>query len=121
VKRSRVLYFHRETNTGKLRALEDLHTEYSKKAPTITVNPAYTSQMCPSCGYVSRENRRGIEFQCRSCGRISHADVVGAINLLGRSEDKQVGLDDRPVRVGGTSERAISRTSAEQFLGSAAC
>ncbi len=79
-------------------AYRALHGSLSK-APTITVNPAYTSQMCPSCGYVSRENRRGIEFQCRSCGRISHADVVGGINLLGRSEDKQVGLDDHPSAV----------------------
>ena len=64
------------------------------KAPTIKVNPAYTSQECPSCGYVSRRNRSGVNFVCRSCGRESHADVVGGINLLRRSQDEQVGLDD---------------------------
>jgi len=64
------------------------------KAPTIKANPAYTSQTCPSCGYVSRRNRSGVNFVCRSCGRRSHADVVGGINLLGRSEDEQVGLGD---------------------------
>lgn len=64
------------------------------KAPVIKVNPAYTSQECPSCGYVSRANRKGTDFACRSCGRRSHADVVGGINLLGRSEDEQVGLGD---------------------------
>ena len=64
------------------------------KAPTLKVNPAYTSQMCPSCGYVSRANRRGTNFVCRSCGRRSHADVVGGINLLGRSGEEQVGLGD---------------------------
>jgi len=64
------------------------------KAPTLKVNPAYTSQECPSCGYVSRRNRSGVNFVCRSCGRRSHADVVGGINLLGRSEDKQVGFGD---------------------------
>jgi len=64
------------------------------KAPTIKVNPAYTSQWCPSCGYVSRANRRGTEFVCRSCGRRSHADVVGGINLLRRSQDEQIGLAD---------------------------
>jgi hypothetical protein len=64
------------------------------KAPTLKVNPAYTSQTCPSCGYVSRRNRSGINFVCRSCGRRSHADVVGGINLLRRSQDEQVGLDD---------------------------
>lgn len=64
------------------------------KAPVIKVNPAYTSQTCPSCGYVSRANRRGTDFICRSCGRRSHADVVGGINLLRRSQDEQVGLND---------------------------
>lgn len=64
------------------------------KAPIIKVNPAYTSQSCPSCGYVSRANRKGTDFVCRSCGRHSHADVVGGINLLRRSQDKQVGLGD---------------------------
>ena len=60
------------------------------KVPTEVVNPAYSSQTCPSCGHVSRQNRRGIDFVCRQCGRRSHADVVGGVNLLGRSESKQV-------------------------------
>jgi putative transposase len=60
------------------------------KAPTEVVNPAYSSQTCPSCGHVSRRNRNGIHFVCRSCGRRSHADVVGGINLLRRSEMKQI-------------------------------
>jgi len=64
------------------------------KAPTLKVNPAYTSQTCPSCGYVSRRNRSGTDFVCRSCGRRSHADVVGGINLLRRSQDEQVDLND---------------------------
>ena len=80
-------------------AYRALHHSLETKAPCLVVNPAYSSQMCPSCGYVSRKNRSGIEFHCRSCGRISHADVVGGINLLGRSEDKQVGLDDHPSAV----------------------
>jgi len=77
-------------------AYRALHNSLSSKAATIVVNPAYSSQMCPSCGSVSRANRSGIKFSCRSCGRKSHADVVGGINLLGRSEDKQIGLNDRP-------------------------
>jgi hypothetical protein len=73
-------------------AYKALHHSLIGKAPIEVVNSAYTSQTCPSCGYVSRGNRNGIKFQCGSCGRISHADVVGAMNLLGRSEDKQVPL-----------------------------
>lgn len=71
-------------------AYRALHHSLSTKASVESVNPAYTSQMCPSCGSVSRSNRSGIKFHCRSCGRKSHADVVGAQNLLGRSEDKQI-------------------------------
>ena len=66
-----------------------------------TVKPAYTSQACPSCGYINPNNRHGTKFLCRCCGRISHADVVGAINLLRRSEDKQINCCD------GTSEVKI--------------
>lgn len=75
------------------------------KAPTEKVNPAYSSQTCPSCGHVSRLNRSGIGFICRQCGRISHADVVGGINLLRRSETKQIGLDDHPSEVKGVFVR----------------
>jgi hypothetical protein len=63
------------------------------KAPTEAVNPAYSSQTCPSCGHVSRQNRKGTDFVCCQCGRRSHADVVGGINLRGRSTTKQVGSD----------------------------
>jgi Putative transposase DNA-binding domain len=69
------------------------------KALTEVVNPAYSSQTCPSCGHVSRSNRSGTVFVCRQCGRRSHSDVVGGINLLGRSENKQVGLEDDPSEV----------------------
>lgn len=86
-------------------AYRALHHALSVKAPCIVVNPAYTSQTCPSCGYVARGNRSGIEFRCRSCGREGHADVVGAKNLLGRSEDKQVSCDDHPSDV-----KALLRT-----------
>jgi Putative transposase DNA-binding domain len=69
------------------------------KAPTEVVNPAYSSQTCPSCGHVSRLNRVGTDFVCRQCGRRSHADVVGGINLRRRSTGKQIGLDDHPSEV----------------------
>ena len=33
-----------------------------------TANAAYTSQTCPdpSCGYVSKDNRKGDRFHCRN-------------------------------------------------------
>lgn len=47
---------------------------------------AYTSQTCPSCGYVSKKNRNQEEFKCISCGYINHADKVGAINTAKQAE-----------------------------------
>jgi hypothetical protein len=92
------------------------------KAPTEVVNPAYSSQTCPSCGHVSRSNRVGTDFVCRQCGRRSHADVVGGINLLGRSENKQIGLDDHPSEVKGVLVRLywnrgnLDRECPQDFL-----
>jgi predicted RNA-binding Zn-ribbon protein involved in translation (DUF1610 family) len=100
-------------------AYRALHHNLSTKTPCEVVSPAYSSQTCPSCGYVSRSNRQGIKFICRSCGRKSHADVVGGINLLGRSEDKQVGLDDHPSAVKALLRerfRARCRTSSSGGL-----
>jgi hypothetical protein len=71
-------------------AYRALHNSLSHKARIEEVNPAYSSQMCPSCGYVNRGNRHGTHFICHCCGRKSHADVVGGTNLLGRSGDKQI-------------------------------
>jgi putative transposase len=73
-------------------AYRALQTNLEHKAAIERVNPAYSSQTCPSCDYVSRNNRKGTVFICRGCGRKSHADAVGGHNLLGRSEDKQVGM-----------------------------
>jgi len=77
-------------------AYRALHKNLASKAVCEVVNPAYTSQMCPSCGCISRGNRKGINFCCTSCGRKAHADWVGSYNLLGRSEDKQIGAGDHP-------------------------
>ena len=77
-------------------AYRALHHSLENKAPTRKVNPAYSSQTCPSCGHVSRRNRAGTRFNCQHCGRKGHANVIGGIGLLRRSEDKQIGLDDHP-------------------------
>ena len=51
----------------------------------IAVPPQYTSQTCPCCNHVSRDNRRKqAEFLCVECNYQNHADVVGAINVLER-------------------------------------
>ena len=48
----------------------------------IAVPPQYTSQTCPCCGHVARENRKTQSvFACVDCGYTNNADVVGAMNI----------------------------------------
>lgn len=54
------------------------------------VNPAYTSQTCPSCSYVDHKNRKGDKFQCLHCRYENHADWVAAMNLRSRYFDREI-------------------------------
>ena len=52
----------------------------------IPVNPAYTSQTCPACGHVAKENRPDqATFRCIACGYEANADVNAAQNILHRA------------------------------------
>lgn len=48
----------------------------------VSVAPAYTSQTCPSCGTMSRDNRKAEKFLCVNCAYSQDADSVGAMNIL---------------------------------------
>jgi putative transposase len=49
----------------------------------IVVPPQHTSQECPECHYVCKENRKTQSiFQCVKCRYTAHADLVGAKNIL---------------------------------------
>lgn len=48
----------------------------------LQVHPAYTSITCGACGHRATENRRGIDFVCRSCAARGHADLLAARNLV---------------------------------------
>jgi len=51
----------------------------------VAVPPHYTSQTCPCCGHVSKDNRQTqAQFACVECGYEENADLVGAINILAR-------------------------------------
>ena len=51
----------------------------------LAVPAHHTSQTCPACGHVSKDNRlTQARFECVDCGYENHADVVGAINVLAR-------------------------------------
>ena len=56
------------------------------------VNPAYTSQMCPYCGFVNGKNRNGDRFKCPNCGHGQGADRVAAMNLKARRTDPDITL-----------------------------
>jgi putative transposase len=53
----------------------------------IYVDPAYSSQTCPRCNHISRNNRNGLTFICEKCGYGTHADRVGAMNIEHRTRD----------------------------------
>lgn len=51
----------------------------------VAVPAHYTSQTCPSCQHVTKENRTSqARFECVQCGYTNNADVVGAVNVLER-------------------------------------
>ena len=52
----------------------------------VEVPPAYTSQTCPQCGSIHKENRQGDVFKCLDCSYEGHSDIVGAINIRARGE-----------------------------------
>ena len=50
------------------------------------VDPRYTSQTCPRCGFVSKHNRVSqSSFVCQACGFASNADLTGAINIASKA------------------------------------
>ena len=56
------------------------------------INPAYTSQTCPECGYLDKANRKGDEFQCQECGHRGDADQIAAQNQKSRYYDRRITL-----------------------------
>jgi len=65
----------------------------------VAVNPAYSSQLCPVCGFVERENRNGDRFRCLRCKHSGAADQVAAINLLARASDNEIQCWTSPSKV----------------------
>ena len=50
----------------------------------IEVDPAYTSQTCSLCGFISKDSRQGERFCCVKCGMEMDADINAAKNILMR-------------------------------------
>lgn len=53
------------------------------ESEVIRVIPKYTSQRCPKCGLINKDNRHHNthEYICSSCGYRSNDDRIGAMNL----------------------------------------
>lgn len=72
--------------------------EYKAKEAGIAViyiNPEYTSQTCPRCNHISRNNRCGVAFRCEKCGYETHADRAGAMNIEHRTRDLRYILESQ--------------------------
>jgi putative transposase len=75
----------------------------------LVVPPRNTSRTCPCCGHVSAENRQTqARFACVACGYENHADVVGAINILGRGMKLFEGQDTADASAGCVSTARIA-------------
>ncbi|MHA2246593.1 MAG: zinc ribbon domain-containing protein, partial [Candidatus Hodarchaeales archaeon] len=54
--------------------------------PVTFVDPRNTSRRCPSCGHITKKNRRTRDhFCCVMCGFAGPADHVAAINIAARA------------------------------------
>lgn len=79
----------------------------------IPVNPAYTSQTCPACGHVAKENRPDqATFRCVECGHTANADVNAAQNILIRA----LSADESIVAVRDVNEPDQQGTSTPESL-----
>ena len=60
----------------------------------IKVNPAYTSQRCPKCGTICKENRDKTNhiYHCNNCHYQSNDDRVAAMNIVQLGQMKQEGV-----------------------------
>lgn len=81
----------------------------------IKVAPHFTSQTCPMCGHVARENRKNESFVCVSCGHNGHADVVGAINILERGYRSSVCGEFRSGSVKKQNSKRIRRSRNQKL------
>ena len=71
--------------------LDTLKEEFNIKI--TEVNPAYTSQTCHNCGYVSKLNRKSQKvFVCKFCGKKQNLDINASRNILKRSSYKNGGI-----------------------------
>ncbi len=81
------------TRTGRRAVSEKLNAVSETLGVTIhEVNPAYSSQECSGCGFVSPSNRSNSRFQCGFCHKVLNADTNGARVISARRSGSGFGL-----------------------------
>lgn len=79
-------------------AFRELQTfiEYKARETGILVeyvDGSYTSQTCPKCNHIARNNRHGLTFRCETCGYELNADLNAARNIEHRTRDFRYTLE----------------------------
>lgn len=104
--RTRSRHFKRSLNLMTLHdfieQVSDKTKLYRPRFTAVAINPAYSSQTCPACGFVDNRSRNGDVFCCVACGHVpqptascqvippkdgtqaSQSDYAAAVNLLNR-------------------------------------
>ena len=56
----------------------------------IEVEPDYTSQLCPVCFNLNKDNRNEKSFRCTCCGHEDDADHNASVNIRNRATDNEI-------------------------------
>ena len=78
----------------------------------VAVNPAYTSQDCPACGYRVKKTLSTRTHTCPSCGFKACRDTAAAMNILKRGM-KLLGIEWQNSTFGQKETGEKSRTTGE--------
>lgn len=81
------LNYNRLVSALNLSSLKDevRHIAQNYDMQLSIVHSAYTSQMCPECGNIDKNNRKNQEeFVCTCCGHADNADHNASINIRNR-------------------------------------
>ena len=81
------LNYNRLVSALNLSSLKDevIHIAQNYNMQLSIVHSAYTSQMCPECGNIDKNNRKTQEdFVCTCCGHKDNADHNASVNIRNR-------------------------------------
>jgi putative transposase len=65
----------------------------------VLVNPAYTSQMCSSCGTIVKKDLSERVHNCPKCGLVMDRDLNASKNILRLGLQSLVGIQPRCSRI----------------------